>query len=45
MAQKPAGPARLAMFFVRPLLNLALRRFLSNLRGYTDARFATSQQR
>jgi hypothetical protein len=43
MAQKPAGPARLAMFFVRPLLNLALRRFLSNLRGYTDARAA--QQR
>ncbi len=40
MAQKPAGPARLAMFVVGPLLNLALRRFLSNLRSYTDARVA-----
>jgi hypothetical protein len=43
MAQKPAGPARLAMFAVAPLLNLGLRRFLSNLRNYTDARAA--QQR
>lgn len=38
MAQKPAGPARPAMFAVAPLLNLGLRRFLSNLRKYTDAR-------
>ena len=45
MAQKPAGPARLAMFVVRPLLNLGLRRFLSNLRSYTDTRFATTGQR
>ena len=45
MAQKPAGPARLAMFFVRRLLNLALRRFLTNLRSYTDTRFAGAQQR
>ncbi len=45
MAQKPAGPPRLAMFLVRPLLNLALRRFLTNLRRYTDTRFATAQQR
>lgn len=37
MAQKAAGPARLAMFAVAPLLNLGLRRFLSNLRRYTDA--------
>jgi hypothetical protein len=43
MAQKPAGPARLAMFAVAPLLNLGLRRFLRNLRSYTDARAA--QQR
>jgi hypothetical protein len=43
MAQKPAGPARPAMFVVGPLLDLALRRFLSNLRSYTDARAA--QQR
>jgi carbon monoxide dehydrogenase subunit G len=41
MAQKPLGPAKIAMFVVRPLLNLALRRFLTNLRRYTDARFAT----
>jgi len=45
MAQKPAGPARVAMVAVGPLLNLGLRRFLSNLRGYTDARFAASGQR
>jgi hypothetical protein len=45
MAQKPAGPSRPAMFVVGPLLNLGLRRFLTNLRGYTDARFAAAQQR
>jgi hypothetical protein len=42
MAQKPAGPAWLAMFVARPLLNLGLRRFLRNLRSYTDA-IATRQ--
>jgi hypothetical protein len=45
MACKPAGPARLAMAVVGPLLNLALRRFLRNLRSYTDNRFAASGQR
>ncbi|MGO9384753.1 MAG: SRPBCC family protein [Mycobacterium sp.] len=45
MAQKPAGPARLAMFVVGPLLNLGLRRFLGNLRNYTNTRFATTGQR
>ncbi|MEE6139672.1 SRPBCC family protein [Mycobacterium sp. 050128] len=45
MAQKPAGPARFAMVFTGPLLNLGLRRFLSNLRRYTDNRFAATQQR
>lgn len=40
MAQQPAGPARLAMLFAGPLLNLGLRRFLRNLRSYTDARAA-----
>lgn len=45
MAQKPAGLARLAMVVVGPLLNLGLRRFLSNLRRYTDSRFAATQQR
>ncbi|MBO0883261.1 MAG: SRPBCC family protein [Mycobacterium sp.] len=42
LAQKPAGPAKLAMFVARPLLNLAFRRFLTNLRRYTDKRFATT---
>ena len=40
MAVKPAGPARVAMLLVGPPLNLGLRRFLSNLRSYTDARAA-----
>jgi carbon monoxide dehydrogenase subunit G len=45
MAQKPAGVARLAMVFIGPLLNLTLRRFLRNLRSYTDTRFAATRQR
>jgi hypothetical protein len=45
MAQQPAGPARWAMPLVAPLLNLGLRRFLKNLRAYTDARFAATEQR
>ncbi len=45
LAQQPAGPAKLAMFVLRPLLNLAFRRFLTNLRSYTDTRFAASRQR
>ncbi|OBI61004.1 SRPBCC family protein, partial [Mycobacterium sp. E796] len=44
MAQKPAGPSRLAMPLVGPLLNLGLRRFLRNLRRYTDARFPVTRQ-
>src|SRR6516225_12037821 len=44
MAQKPAGPAWPAMFLVRPLMNLVLRRFLRNLRSYTDSRFGATQQ-
>jgi len=44
MAQKPAGPARIAMLIVHPLLNVMLRRFLSNLRAYTDSRFAAARQ-
>lgn len=44
LAQKPAGPAKVAMFVVRPLLNLGFRRFLANLRRYTDKRFATTLQ-
>jgi hypothetical protein len=45
LAQKPAGPAKLAMFVARPLLNLAFRRFLTNLRHYTDNRLARRYQR
>jgi carbon monoxide dehydrogenase subunit G len=44
LAQKPAGPAKLAMLVARPLLNLALRRFLTNLRRYSDKRFAATRQ-
>jgi carbon monoxide dehydrogenase subunit G len=43
MAQKPAGPAKLAMAVVGPLLNLGLRRYLRNLRSYTDS-LATRQR-
>lgn len=45
MAQKPARGAGLGMVAFGPLLNVALRRFLRNLRGYTDTRFAATQQR
>lgn len=44
MAQRARGPARLAMVVTGPLLNLALRRFLRNLRRYTDSRYSTSPQ-
>jgi Polyketide cyclase / dehydrase and lipid transport len=44
MAQKPAGPSKLVMPVVGPLLNLGLRRFLRNLRSYTDARFQATRQ-
>jgi hypothetical protein len=33
------------MFLGRQLLNLALRRFLKNLRSYTGTRFPATQQR
>jgi carbon monoxide dehydrogenase subunit G len=45
MAQKPAGPAWLAMYLFRPLLNLGLRRFLRRLRSYTASRYAPTGQR
>ena len=44
MAQKAAGPGRLVMPVVGPVFNLVLRWFLRNLRSYTDARFAATQQ-
>jgi hypothetical protein len=45
MALKPVGPARVSMVVFGPLLNLGLRRFLRNLRSYTDTRFSVAQQR
>lgn len=42
MAINPLGPGRLLLPVARPLLNLALRRFLRNLRRYTDRRFAAA---
>jgi hypothetical protein len=44
LAQKPVGLAKLAMFVVGPLLNFGFRRFLSNLRRYTDKRYAATPQ-
>jgi hypothetical protein len=32
------------MFVARPLLNIAFRRFLTNLRRYSDKRFAATRQ-
>lgn len=39
LAQRPAGVSRLTMAPMRPLLNLVFRRYLSNLRRYTDERY------
>jgi hypothetical protein len=36
LAQKPVGVAKIAMFVVRPLLNLAFRRILTNLRALKE---------
>src|SRR5699024_8335221 len=44
LAQKPAGLSRVAMFLGRPVMDLMFRRFLTNLRKYTDARFAAARQ-
>jgi hypothetical protein len=44
LAQKPTGPAKLAMFVLRPLLNFGFRRFLSTLRRYTDKRYTATRQ-
>jgi hypothetical protein len=44
LAQRPAGPARLFMPVVKPLLDLAFGRFLTNLRRYTDVLFTTTPQ-
>jgi hypothetical protein len=42
LAQKPAGPARLGLVVGGPALDLSFKWFLRNLRGYTDARFAST---
>lgn len=42
LANRLAGPARWASSISGPLMNLAFRRFLSNLRRYTDQRFTTA---
>lgn len=42
LAQRLAGPARFTAFLATPVMNLAFRRFLANLRRYTDQRFATA---
>ncbi len=44
LAQRPAGWAKPAMVLSRPLFTLFFRRFLTNLRGYTDRRFAARGQ-
>lgn len=43
MAQKSTGPSRWVMAATHPVMNLTLRWFLNNLRGYTDARFAVAR--
>lgn len=40
-----AGPARFTAFAAKPFMNMAFRRFLSNLRRYTDKRFAGARDR
>ena len=42
LANRLTGPARWGAPVSGPLMNLAFRRFLSNLRRYTDKRFATA---
>ncbi len=42
LAQRLAGPARFTAFLATPVMNLVFRRFLANLRRYTDRRFATA---
>lgn len=39
LAQRPTGPSRLVMAAGRPVLDRVFRRFLGNLRTYTDTRF------
>ena len=45
LAQRLAGPARFTAPAAVPIMNIAFRRFLANLRRYTDRRFATAGHR
>lgn len=44
LANRLAGTARLMSPLSGPVMNLAFRRFLANLRRYTDQRFASTQR-
>lgn len=44
LVNRLTGPARLFSPVSAPLMNLAFRRFLSNLRRYTDKRFETTRR-
>lgn len=44
LAQRLAGPARYTSWLAGPFMNMAFRRFLANLRRYTDERFAPAAQ-
>lgn len=44
LANRLTGPARLVAPVTGPLTNLAFRRFLGNLRRYTDKRFTTTRR-
>ncbi len=44
LANRLTGPARLAAPLTGPVMNMAFRRFLSNLRRYTDERFTTTHR-
>ena len=44
MSQKPAGIGKWAMPLAGPVMNLTFRRFLANLRRYTDERYAAAKR-
>jgi carbon monoxide dehydrogenase subunit G len=43
LALKPAGPSRWALALGKSVMNLTSRRFLANLRPYTEKRFAVAE--
>lgn len=44
LASRMVGVARLSTALTGPLMNVAFRRFLANLRRYTDARFSAARR-